>query len=215
MRRRNQDTLSRIATSSRERLIVFTRYPEAGKTKKRLIPELGPDGAADLQRRMAEHAICRVRDVIESRGASIEIRYEGGNQTLMSQWLGGNFLYREQRGKDLGERMLTAFVDAFQGGVKRVLLVGTDCPDITSEIVERGFQELGRFDVVLGPAADGGYYLIGLKKSYPELFYEAPWGTDEVLNWTLRIACFHGLSTRLLDCLSDVDRPEDLHIWNT
>ena len=197
---------------SRDRVIVFTRYPEAGKTKTRLIPELGAEGAAELQRHMAEHAISRVRELATSRRISIEVSYQGGNPVLMKQWLGGDILFREQDGNDLGERMLTAFLDAFCNGAERVLLMGTDCPDITAQILEKAFQELERSDLVLGPAEDGGYYLIGLKEAYPELFVNVPWGTEKVLERTLEIAAVKGLSAGLVDRLHDVDRPEDLHV---
>jgi uncharacterized protein len=198
---------------SRTHVIVFTRYPEAGKTKTRLATELGADGAAELQRGMAEHAIGRVRELAKTRPISIEVRYQGGSMSLMKQWLGADVLYREQDGDDLGERMLGAFVEAFRDGADLVLLVGTDCPGITAQSLERGFQELERNDLILGPAADGGYYLIGLKEVYPELFSKIPWGTEKVLERTFEIARLQGLSTTLLDLLHDVDRPEDLDIW--
>ncbi len=201
------------AEYSRDRVIVFTRYPEAGKTKTRLIPELGAEGAAELQRLMAEHAVSRVRELAKIRSISIEVRYEGGYPFVMKQWLGSDITYLEQDGADLGERMLTAFFDAFSNGVERALLMGTDCPDITAQILEKAFQELECSDLVLGSAADGGYYLIGLKKTYPELFSNVPWGTEKVLDRTLEIARRQGLRAGFVDRLQDVDRPEDLPVW--
>jgi uncharacterized protein len=203
------------AEYSNNHVIVFTRYPEAGKTKTRLTPELGAEGAAELQRRMAEHAISRVRELSKIRPISIEVRYQGGDLSLMRQWLGSEILYREQEGADLGEKMLTAFVEAFRNGVERVLLMGTDCPGISAPILEKAFGELDQSDLALGPAADGGYYLIGLKTAYPELFSNVPWGTKEVLESTLEIARLRGLGAGLVDRLHDVDRPEDLHIWRS
>lgn len=194
-------------------MIVFTRYPEPGKTKTRLMPELGAEGAAELQRKMAEHAISQVRELAKRRPISIEVRYEGRNPSLMKQWLGGDILFHEQDGADLGERMLTAFLDAFRYGAERVLLMGTDCPGITPQILEKAFQELDRSDLALGPAADGGYYLIGSKRVYPELFSNVPWGTENVLECTLEIARLQKLNTSLVDRLHDVDRAEDLHVW--
>ncbi|MGO9122088.1 MAG: TIGR04283 family arsenosugar biosynthesis glycosyltransferase [Desulfomonilaceae bacterium] len=198
---------------SRNHVIVFTRYPEAGKTKTRLKAELGPEGAAELQRVMSEHAIGRVRELAKTGPISVEVRYQGGSTSLMKQWLGADVLYREQDGNDLGDRMLRAFDEAFRDGAGHVLLIGTDCSGISAQILEKGFQELERNDLVLGPAADGGYYLIGLKRVYPELFSTIPWGTENVLERSLGIARLQGLSTILLDLLHDVDRPEDLDIW--
>jgi uncharacterized protein len=203
------------AEYSNNHVIVFTRYPEPGKTKTRLTPELGAEGAAELQRKMAEHAIIRVRELSKIRPISIEVRYQGGNLSLMRQWLGSEILYREQEGADLGEKMLTAFVEAFRNGAERILLIGTDCPGISAPILEKAFEELDQSDLALGPAADGGYYLIGLKKVYPELFVNVPWGTETVLERTLEIARLRGLSAGLVDRLHDVDRPEDLHIWRS
>ena len=201
------------AEYSNNHVIVFTRYPEPGKTKTRLTSELGAEGAANLQREMAKHAIGRVSELAKTLPISVEVRYKGGNLSLMRQWLGSEILYREQEGADLGENMLTAFVEAFRNGAERILLIGTDCPGISAPILEKAFRELERSDLVLGPAADGGYYLIGLKKAYPELFSNVPWGTKEVLERTLEIASLEGLSAGLVDRLHDVDRPEDLHIW--
>ncbi len=194
-------------------VIIFTRYPEAGKTKTRLIAELGAEGAAELQRGMAEHAIGRVRELAKIRPISVEVRYQGDSPSLMRRWLGTDVLYREQDGNDLGDRMLGAFDEAFRDGAGYVLLMGTDCPGITAQILENGFQGLERNDLVLGPAADGGYYLIGLKKVCPELFSTIPWGTKNVLDLSLEIARLHGLRAILLELLHDVDRPEDLDIW--
>ncbi len=198
--------------SSRERVIVFTRYPEAGKTKTRLIPRLGSDGAAALQRAMTEHAIQQVLELRKDRTISVEIRYQGGNEALVTHWLGPDLLYREQRGEDLGGRMRSAFQEAFAQGAERVLLMGTDCPGITERIVEKGFQELARSDLVIGPAADGGYYLLGMKRLYPLLFSGISWGTNDVLDQTIEKARIQGLSVTFVDRLEDVDRPEDLHV---
>jgi len=203
------------AVYSNSHVIVFTRYPEPGETKTRLIPRLGAGGAAELQRRMAERAISRVRELAKTRPISIEVRYQGGDPFLMSQWLGSDILYLEQEGNDLGERMLTAFVEAFHNGAESVLLMGTDCPGMSAPILEKGFQELDRSDLVFGPAEDGGYYLIGLKRVCPDLFFNVPWGTEKVLERTLEIARLQGLRTVLVDRLHDVDRPEDLHVWKS
>jgi len=197
----------------RERLIVFTRYPEPGAAKTRLIPALGPDGAATLQRQMTEQTLDRARQLAGQRGTSLEVRYEGGNHALLTQWLGTDIDCRRQGDGDLGARMGRSFRHAFQAGAERVVIVGTDCPGLTPELMASAFQALGESDLVLGPAKDGGYYLVGLRREVPEFFADMPWGTSEVLERTLAVASDLGISATLLELLDDVDRPDDLHIW--
>ena len=118
----------------------------------------------------------------------MEVRYEGGNRGLMEEWLGGHISYRSQGRGDIGTRMAQAFSQAFNQGKKRVVIVGSDCPGINEEIVRTAFDLLDQFDLVLGPANDGGYYLIGLRQEKPQLFEDVPWGTAEVGARTLEIA---------------------------
>jgi rSAM/selenodomain-associated transferase 2/rSAM/selenodomain-associated transferase 1 len=197
----------------REGLIVFTRYPEPGKTKTRLIRSLGTKGAADLHRRLTEHTLARARELQGYRQVPIEVRYEGGNKHLMEQWLGPDISYLPQGSGNLGKRMARGFREALQAGMSRVVLVGTDVPDISPRLLLEAFEALVHSDLVLGPARDGGYYLIGLRKLYRQLFVDMPWGTEKVLQRTMRIADELRLSVMLLETLDDVDRPEDLHLW--
>lgn len=196
-----------------ERLIIFTRYPEPGKTKTRLIPSLGQDGAAELHRRMTEQTLAVVRQFQNDHPVSVEVWYEGGGQRLVRQWLGPDIPSRPQGRGNLGERMACAFREAFHAGMDRVVLMGTDIPEITVSIVRAAFENLYSADVVLGPASDGGYYLIGLRQVVPQLFVDMPWGTDKVLERTKSIADDLGLSVIFLDTLADIDRIEDLHRW--
>lgn len=202
-----------IKTPVREGLIIFTRYPEPGKTKTRLIPLLGPDGAAELQRQMTEYILARVKEIQGNRPVSVEVRYEGDNEGLVRKWLGPDIPFRPQGRGDLGERMACAFRETFQTGMNKVVLVGTDIPGIKVHILLKAFETLGYADMVLGPARDGGYYLIALKQANAQLFAHIPWGTGKVLERTRQIADGLGLSTVLLETLDDVDRPEDLRLW--
>ncbi len=195
---------------SNSRLIIFTRYPEPGKAKTRLIPVLGKKGAAELSKEMTEYTLTCARRVKEKNRAAIEVRYAGGTEKSMSAWLGEDILCAPQGNGDLGERMRGAFKEAFDRGSRKVIIVGTDCPDMTAERVEDAFEKLKRCDVVLGPANDGGYYLIGLKKEIPELFFNVSWGTGAVFSRTKEIARALKLSVFLLEPLSDIDRPEDV-----
>ena len=202
----------------RERLIIFTRYPEPGKTKTRLIPVLGEHGAAELQRQMTEHLISKSGKLSPSLTFSIEIRYEGGNESLIQNWLGPEFIYAPQPQGHIGRRMRCAFEEAFQSGVETAVIIGTDIPGITTAILKNAFEKLYHHDLVFGPARDGGYYLIGIKKSSwpkatPLLFEKIPWGTASVLSKTLAVAEKMALSHILLETLDDVDRPEDLAVW--
>jgi rSAM/selenodomain-associated transferase 1 len=131
----------------------------------------------------------------------------------MREWLGKDICFTRQDGNGLGERMLHAFEQTWQQGVNRVLLIGSDCPAITASIIHQGLDQLCTHDLVLGPAVDGGYYLVGLRANaqrYELLFKNIDWGTGQVLQQTLHQAEQAGLSSTLLPTLHDIDRPEDL-----
>ncbi len=194
-------------------LIIFTRYPEPGKSKTRLIPALGSDGAADLHRRMVEYTLYRTKKLMTSSNVSLEIRFEGRNEDWIKNWLGPDLRCCPQGDGDIGRRMGRAFDEAFKAGMERVIIVGTDIPGFTEDLARRALALLRDFDVVFGPARDGGYYLVGLRRPIHQLFEAIPWGTDQVLQHTLHIAGKLQLRASLLDLLEDVDRPEDLPVW--
>ena len=207
-----------MSAGFRHRLIIFTRYPEPGVTKTRMIPALGAAGAADLQRGMTEHLMAKVKALIARQPLTVEIRFDGGSEKLMRNWLGPEFTYARQGEGDLGQRMQRALAEGFQTGSTAIVIVGSDIPDISSAIIARAFEALNHNKLVLGPAGDGGYYLIGLQKAeenlaYPELFKDINWGTPRVLPQTTAAADRLGISYALLDTLKDVDRPDDLRIW--
>lgn len=201
-----------------KRLMIFTRYPEPGTTKTRLIPLLGSSGAASLQRKMTEHTLARLKGILTQDGLTVEIRYDGGDENLLKNWLGPDFVYRPQGNGDVGMRMKRALEDAFTSDTNTGIIIGTDIPDINEMLIIKAFNALKQKDMVLGPAKDGGYYLIGLHGDIPskimdDLFAGIHWGTHHVLDKTLKIVNHLGLSVLLLDELEDVDRPEDLWIW--
>ncbi|MBV6627434.1 MAG: TIGR04282 family arsenosugar biosynthesis glycosyltransferase [Rivularia sp. (in: Bacteria)] len=198
---------------AKQHLIIFTRYPQPGKTKTRLIPALGAEGAANLQRQMTEHTLSKVKKFQESTGISFEIRFADGNLQLMQNWLGTEFNYRLQGEGDLGKRMENSFLNAFEGGAQQVAIVGIDCPGLNNQVLTEAFQKIQNSDLILGPAVDGGYYLIALKRAIGELFINIDWGTAKVLQQTVDIAQQLNLSVAYLRTLADVDRPEDLPIW--
>lgn len=199
-----------MTPATRECLIIFTRYPEPGKTKTRLIPALGAEGAAELQRQMAEDTLARAKKLKASRPLSVEVHFTNGDRNLMQDWLGSEPIYRQQGEGDLGKRMASAFETAFADAMTGVAIVGVDCPDLSVQLMAKAFEVLEQYDLVLGPAQDGGYYLIGLKRLIPELFVGVSWGTSVVRQQTVEIAKGLGLAIAYLPILNDIDRPEDL-----
>ncbi len=192
------------------KLLIFTRYPEAGRVKSRLIPALGAEGAQSLHRRMTEHTLERLNCF-----ADMEICYDGGGERRMREWLGNKLSYSSQGQGDLGKRLLHAFSRGFKQGEDKIVVVGTDCPDLTASHVQEAFGLLDKYDLVLGPAFDGGYYLICLRTLHKALFEDIPWGTNHVLQETLKRADLLNLKTVLLEKLADVDRPGDLAVlWD-
>jgi rSAM/selenodomain-associated transferase 2/rSAM/selenodomain-associated transferase 1 len=196
------------------RLVILTRYPFPGRVKTRLIPALGEEGAASLHDAMTAHTL-RWADSLSSKNADIlEVRFEGGTQAQMQQWLGKERQYIEQGDGDLGERMDRAFKENFQNKYRHIVLVGTDCPQMTAFHVEEAFYSLKTHDIVIGPSEDGGYYMIGLNQIVPELFLSMDWGTSEVFKKTMERAKQRNLRVRVLGMLSDVDTPDDLPVWD-
>jgi uncharacterized protein len=187
-------------------LIIFTRYPIPGQAKTRLIPALGAAGAAQLQRRMTRQTIATAQQTPHS----IQIQFCGGTIDELRSWLGDKFIYAAQADGDLGDRMVQAFDQGFAAGHDRVVIIGTDCPGIDRTILNQAFTALESHDLVLGPATDGGYYLIGLRRRIPALFDAIAWSTATVRAKTLEIAMELNLAYTLLPELSDIDRPEDL-----
>lgn len=213
------------------KLIVFTRYPTPGKVKTRLIPALGAAGAAEWHRRMTERTVALARRFAARAGVQVAVFFDGGSVRRMKTWLArpsafhpppsasgiGHFAlshlaFSPQRGPDLGARMEHAFRQAFRQGCTRVVIVGTDCPGLNAAILTQAFRALQRRPAVLGPALDGGYYLIGLSRTIPELFRGIPWGTRRVYAKTARILRSLDLPFAVLPRLADVDRPADLRV---
>ena len=217
-----------------EKLMIFTRFPIPGESKTRLIPALGAEGAAALQRQMTEHTVRQARKA----GVPIEIRLTGGTEEQMRDWLGDDLQYAEQGDGDLGERMARAFQEHFDAGAERVVIIGSDCPSNHWKNIRKSFQCLEKSDCVIGPAADGGYYLIGFHQDLSirlrrrrrptcesqrmgraslseragfkipvKMFQNIEWGTENVLKQTLAAA---PCKPTLLSELDDVDLPEDI-----
>ncbi|MBW2064191.1 MAG: TIGR04283 family arsenosugar biosynthesis glycosyltransferase [Deltaproteobacteria bacterium] len=192
-----------------DRVIIFGRYPVPGKTKTRLAPGLGPAGAAELQRVLTEGILEAASAFFSNGKADIEFRFQGGSKEQVARWIGKDVPCFMQKPGNLGERMYTALRKAFKEGKRRVVLVGTDIPALTSLHLEMAFDALKEKDIVVGPSTDGGYWLIGMKQPN-ELFSHIPWSTSLVLEETLSRAKSRGLKLRLLQTLRDVDTFEDI-----
>ena len=176
----------------RRRLILFARFPVAGKVKTRLIPALGAEGAAALHRRLVLRSLRTAQALCQSRGVELEIRFAGDDANPMQHWLGDGWLCRPQREGDLGQRMAGAFADSFREGSPATVIIGSDCPSLTPETLSAAFESLKTNPVVFGPATDGGYYLIGLTRLVPEIFLGIAWGTETALAQSLEILASSG-----------------------
>jgi hypothetical protein len=197
-----------------DQLTIFTRYPEPGQTKTRLIGALGEEGAAALQKELTEKTVQKIDQLVKTSPVEPVIYFEGGGLASMQNWLGPDRLYRPQGHGNLGEKLKKAFDDAFSAGAQRVVTIGCDCPCLSKEHIGRAFDALYLKDLVLGPATDGGYYLIGIQRPLDTLFEDIPWGTDKVFETTVSLAQQLGLSIEILEELHDVDRPADLEYIN-
>jgi rSAM/selenodomain-associated transferase 1 len=193
-----------LSRTSQRALLIFTRNPEPGKCKTRLAASIGDLAALNIYRFLVQHTATIARDL---QGVDRMV-YFSEQPVDVSFWAPAYFNYKVQTGEDLGARMLQAFREAFSLGYSEAVLIGSDLYDLSSDDLRKAFGQLGRHDVVLGPAGDGGYYLIGMKKAMPLLFQGKKWGTDTVLKETLQN--LKEVETCLLPVRNDVDRYEDI-----
>jgi len=187
--------------------LVFVRAPELGRVKTRLAAALGDPGALRVYRRLAEHTL---REAC-ALGGEVRIHFTPTErENDVRAWLGTAPVYLAQAEGDLGTRMEAAFRAAFADGADRVVIIGSDLPALSTALLRRAFAALETHAAVLGPARDGGYYLLGMTALVPGVFREILWSTDAVLPLTLDRLRAAGVEPALLDTLSDVDEVEDL-----
>lgn len=188
-----------------ELLIIFVKAPRPGTVKTRLAREIGEAAACA--------AYCRMVNDLRSNLARlepVEIRFTPDDARKdVVQWLRPGWRLAPQGVGELGTRLQAAFAQAFASGSKRVVVIGSDCPTVTASDIELGWNELQEHDMVIGPAQDGGYWLIGLRSSCPRLFQEINWSTSTVLVETLKRAEAAGLKVKLMRQRSDIDSPAD------
>lgn len=191
-------------------LILFTRLPQSGRSKTRLIPALGAEGAADLQRRMTRLAVARAWSFCAvAPGRRLVIAHDGGSENEMREWLGPLDFLPQGEG-DLGEKLQRCVAAEFTLGARAVIVIGADCPRLDHAILESAARALENREITFGPASDGGYYLVGLRKPTPAIFSDIPWGTGEVLAVSIQRARQSGCEPAPLAQLHDVDEPPDL-----
>jgi len=188
-------------------IAVFARAPVAGATKTRLIPRLGADGAARLQEQLIERALARATAVA---GAAVSLWVAGdlAQPFVADAARRHGVALHAQQGIDLGERMAHAFATLLHGA-ERAVLIGTDCPAMTVDDLHDAAAALDNNDVVVQPALDGGYVLIALRASQPQLFAGIAWGSALVLEQTMARAAELGLTVGRARPLPDLDTPED------
>jgi uncharacterized protein len=191
---------------------LMVKYPEPGMVKTRLAADIGMEQAALIYRQL----ITRVMNQTMPIGAGYEryMFYDPPNrkQDFVS-WFPDE-IFMAQSGGDVGRRMDNVIRRLLKKGADKAVITGSDIPDISSEIILRAFEMLDRVDVVLGPARDGGYYLIGMKRPIPEVFRNITWSSKDVFMETVKVIKLSGISYGALPALSDLDTIEDLKIFS-
>jgi rSAM/selenodomain-associated transferase 1 len=186
----------------KEVVLVFQKNAILGKVKTRLASGMGELRALEIYR----HLIQLTYSVLEDVPVPVWTYFSDFIPESPYPSVEKCFV---QEGQDLGERMANAFARSFELGMDKVVLIGTDCPTLQSEHLLQAFEALTHFDLVVGPATDGGYYLIGMNRRADYLFEGITWSTSQVLSETLNVASQHGLTTTLLYELDDIDTQED------
>jgi rSAM/selenodomain-associated transferase 1 len=184
-----------------EKLIVFVKAPRSGAVKTRLAASIGANAACTAYRVLVDALLRRIESV-----ENVELRFTPDDaENEIRPWLRESWQAAPQGAGDLGERLHRAFEASFAEGARRVVAIGSDCPDVTAGDITAAWSTLETTDLVLGPASDGGYWLIGLRQPHAALFQNISWSTATVFQETLARAQKARLSVKLLRQLSDVD----------
>ncbi len=186
-------------------VLYFVKYPEPGKVKTRLAKSIGNEAAANAYRGLAESGFRTLQELTASEFKITVMFDPPEKESEIKEWLSGASDYVAQKGNDLGERLTQAFQESFGEEACAVIALGSDTLGLKKEVIEKAFDNLQFYDVVIGPAKDGGYYLIGCKEFHESLFENIPWSTPEVLKATLGWTREEELSHCLLPELEDLD----------
>ena len=187
------------------KLIIFLKAPRAGSVKTRLARTLGADAACAAYRELVETLLGNLAKLSE-----VELRFTPDDaESEIRSWLRKGWSARPQSEGDLGCRLRRAFDEAFLAGATNVVIIGSDCPEVCATDIREAWRELRAHDVVIGPAVDGGYWLIGLRQPQPQLFEGISWSSEKVLGETMQRAKAAGLRIQVLRILMDVDTEVD------
>ncbi|MCG9970478.1 TIGR04282 family arsenosugar biosynthesis glycosyltransferase [Christiangramia crocea] len=184
-------------------LIIFTKNPVRGKVKTRLAKDLGEENALEIYKFLLKHSF----DITVSLEVTKQVYYSD-EIPEKDMWNDGNFIKKQQKGNDLGERMENAFKDGFADGFQRIVIIGTDLIELKTDDIKEAFRHLYDNDYVVGPAEDGGYYLLGMNSLNSEIFKNKEWSTSGVLRDTLKD--MEGSKIKLLRTQNDIDVPGDI-----
>ena len=186
-------------------LVIFVRNPVLGQVKTRLAKDIGNERALAIYLQLLQHTLEITRDL-----SFRKFIYYADEVSDYDLWSVPGYTKRKQNGNDLGERMLNSFKELFEQGFTRIVIIGSDCLQLQTEHLQEAVVLLESNVAVMGPASDGGYYLLGLTKLYPDLFVNKPWSTDQVFAKTIDDFNNQGISFALLEELSDIDDITDL-----
>ena len=195
-------------------LLFFIKNPEKGNVKTRLASAMGDEKAVKLYKRFLLEMLSTL-----NKGTFLFYLcfYPEHSLKDLKRWLGDHYLYTPQYGENLGEKMKNGFVEAFAMSFKRVVLIGSDIPDLPLEFIEEAFTSLNEKDAVIGPSIDGGYYLIGFSdKSFsPQVFEGVPWGQETVFKKTMKLLEREGKTVHTLQPWRDIDTIKDLQNYTS
>jgi uncharacterized protein len=194
-----------IRMKSTRLLLIFYRNPELGKVKTRLAKTVGDVHALNYYRRLARHT----REVTRHLKADRAVWYSHEIEAS-DEWPAEQYTKQLQQGDELGEKMAHAFTWGFACGYQSICIIGTDCHELTTDLLEQAFQHLETGEAVIGPARDGGYYLLGMNTFRPEYFQKKAWSTDTVAKDTMADFQRMSVSYSTLTTLTDVDEEKDL-----
>jgi rSAM/selenodomain-associated transferase 1 len=188
-----------------QRIIIFTKNPELGKCKTRLAATIGDKAALSIYEQLLDYTISFCKKLSFPKKV-----YYSSEIPDLDRWSLSGFYKDKQVDGDLGDRMKAAFQNEFSDGAKSVVIIGTDCAQINETDIQEAFKSLFQHDVVIGPADDGGYYLLGMNYLIPELFENKSWSTERLIGETTATLQEKDIDFLLLQEKSDIDYEEDL-----